>query len=174
MSAREKLPARVDPRRLAAAGARLAGQLPLEMLPRLAERLAGSSGTVNAALQFGADAQGRQFIKGSVNTEVQLVCQRCLQTMPFTIEAELSLAIVTSEAEALRLPDGYEAVIVAGDTVDLPAVVEDELLLSLPFAPMHADSHCGGGRGLSSADPDTAAKDKPNPFAVLEQLKHKH
>jgi uncharacterized metal-binding protein YceD (DUF177 family) len=44
------------------------------------------------------------------------------------------------------------------------ALVEDELLLGLPFAPMHPEGEC--------APATNDLQHKANPFAVLAGLKH--
>jgi uncharacterized protein len=48
-----------------------------------------------------------------------------------------------SEAEGDALDAGSdEEVLVAAEPLDALALVEDELLLSLPYAPTHADGEC--------------------------------
>jgi uncharacterized protein len=54
---------------------------------------------------------------------------------------------------------------------DLLAVLEDELLMALPLVPMH--EQCPVAPKLSSGDEGMEGSEagKPNPFAVLAQLK---
>ncbi len=52
------------------------------------------------------------------------------------------------------------------DIEDLLDLVEDEVLLGLPIAPMHEDVRAHAGR-----DPKAKRNDRPSPFAVLEKLK---
>ena len=55
-------------------------------------------------------------------------------------------------------------------TFNLHELVEDELLLSLPMVPMHET--CPVTPVFSAGDPAVEATEaKPNPFAVLGQLK---
>ena len=62
---------------------------------------------------------------------------------------------------------------------DLLAVLEDELLMALPLVPMHEDCPTPvvlstGETGLlheDEAGDAVPAAEKPNPFAVLAQLK---
>ena len=65
--------------------------------------------------------------------------------------------------------------------LDLLAVIEDELLLSMPLVPMHEDADCsevlndlkhrtGDGRGESGGK-DSGEGKRPNPFAALAALR---
>ena len=51
---------------------------------------------------------------------------------------------------------------VCGRELDVYSLLEDQILMALPFSPKH--ENCGGG--------ETAVQsDKPNPFAALAGLK---
>jgi uncharacterized protein len=79
----------------------------------------------------------------SLSGEVGLTCQRCLGEMPYRVEVERTLYLARNEAEMERLdalPDSDA--IQPADTLDLVDLVEDEVLLSLPFVPMHAEGEC--------------------------------
>ena len=67
-----------------------------------------------------------------------------------------------------------EDVLVLGRDFNLMELIEDELLMAMPVVPKHA--MCPEPVKLQVADTDfvEASVEKPNPFAVLEQLKHKH
>ncbi len=61
-----------------------------------------------------------------------------------------------------------------GGTLDLLALVEDELLLALPIVPAHDPEVCQHPAGFVVEDePESSeVEDKrPNPFSVLAQLK---
>ena len=66
-----------------------------------------------------------------------------------------------------------EDVLVTARDFNLLELVEDELLMALPVVPKHAV--CPDPVKLQVADPDfvDTVQEKPNPFAVLEQLKRK-
>ena len=79
----------------------------------------------------------------SVRGEVGMTCQRCLGDMQHVVEIEHTLHLARNETELERLdalPDG-DAILV-GEVLDLVALVEDEVLLSLPLAAMHAEGEC--------------------------------
>ena len=59
------------------------------------------------------------------------------------------------------------------ELMDLNEVVEDELLLNMPFVAYHDPDKCSGKQQYEfSAEEETApVEEKENPFSVLEQLK---
>jgi len=72
-----------------------------------------------------------------------LPCQRCLGSMPYKVDVERTLYLARNEAEMERLdalPDSDA--IQAGEALNLVDLVEDEVLLSLPLATMHAEGEC--------------------------------
>ena len=62
-----------------------------------------------------------------------LVCQRCLQPFAATIAQQTDLLLARNEAELARLDAEETEVVLANTTLDPLTLVEDELLLSLPF-----------------------------------------
>ena len=134
------LPDRIDPWQLAAGHGRLDGELKLAALPRLAALLEHAGGMVSVALALGVDEQGLRFVEGLLQTEVELICQRCLGPLRLPLEVTVSLALVRTEAEAACLPDQREPLLVTGTDLAVADLVEDELLLALPQIPRHRDT----------------------------------
>lgn len=89
------------------------------------------------------DARGRPRLHCEVKGNMEVLCQRCLKPLGVAIESDRLLYLAASEAEAERLESAFAdediEVMVTGQTLDLAGVVEDEVLLSLPIVPMHAD-----------------------------------
>ena len=160
------LPSRIDPWRLAAEGERLDGALALAALPRLAAALNRADGVVKVALAAGIDRQGVRFIAGVVRTEVELICQRCLEPLRVALDATVRLGLVRSEAEADRLPEEYEPLLVPEGNLGVADLVEDELLLALPRIPRHEDARDCEANGYRT--PDRVEQDQP--FATLASL----
>ena len=159
------LPSKIDPWRLAAEGGQLDGALALAALPRLAAALNRADGVVSVALVAGVDPRGVRFMKGTLRTGVELVCQRCLESLPWRLDVAVSLGLVHNEAEADRLPEEYEPLLVPEGFIRVADLVEDELLLALPQIPRHDDAReCVAN---SYRAPDTA---HDQPFATLASL----
>ena len=108
-------------------------------------------------------------LKASVALPMQ--CQRCLTPVLETIEAERSFRFVADEATAAALDDeAEEDILVFSRDFDALALVEDELILSLPLVPLH--EVCPEKIPMSAVDPEfEAAAERPNPFGVLVGLK---
>lgn len=168
----DRLPTQIEPYRLAKAQAVLRGDLALATMSRLADLLASDEGDVAVDLHFGIDPDGIAFIAGHVSGRLMLQCQRCLQAMPFDVDVELMLGAVASEAQVERLPERYEPLVVTSPTVSLSAIVEDEIILSLPIVTVHDDPACQPANAPEDEMAEAAMKAKaPNPFAVLAELK---
>ncbi len=165
------LPSKIDPWRLAAEGGRLDGALALAALPRLAAVLSRADGRVSVALVAGIDPRGVRFIKGLLQTGIELVCQRCLGPLRWSLDLTVSLGLVHSEAEADRLPEEYEPLLVPEGAVCVADLVEDELLLALPQIPRHDDvceCEVNGYRAPSGGSMLDTEHDQP--FATLASL----
>ena len=141
-----RLPDRVEPYKLAARAERLEGLVALAGFERLAEQVGAQSGECQVWLDFAIDSQGRREIRGRLEAELQLPCRRCLEPMAQRVESEFLLGMVTSDTLAAELPSSHEPVLVEDEQLNLLAVVEDELLLSLPQSVYHDEAHCGVSR----------------------------
>lgn len=167
------LPDYADPERLCSHGKVYAGTIELSELPRLARLLTDAAGTAAFRLEFGRDEDKRPVVAVEVSATLAVRCQRCLETVRQDIACSARLAVVGGPDEAERLPDGLDPLLVDDGRVALRAVVEDELILSIPNAPMHAAEDCGVdlarvNRGGAVAD---VMRKAPSPFAALATLK---
>lgn len=109
--------------------------------PRLAHEF--TQGALFCRVVGRVDQRGSLSLHVSISGETGLTCQRCLGEMPYRVEVERTLYLARNEAEMERLdalPDSDA--IQPGETLSLVELVEDEVLLSLPFAPMHAEGEC--------------------------------
>jgi uncharacterized protein len=112
----------------------------------------------------------------SLSAEVALpqTCQRCLGPVdvPVAFEREFRF-VATEELAAVEDEESEEDVLVLSRDFNLLELVEDELLMALPVVPKH--DVCPGAVKLQVVDADFVEeeREKPNPFAVLGQLKKK-
>lgn len=173
---RQQLPKEIDPFRFAHSGRELEGRLSLADLPRLAELLHDTEGTVQVTMRFGIDATGVPYVQGHFEATLSLTCERCLQAMTVPLEIDSMLALIRHEKLAETLADHYDPWVVDETGIVNPAtMVEDELILALPLVPRH-DYDCLPAEAWFSGETDTAAQEpeKPaSPFAVLSELKSK-
>lgn len=171
----ERLPVHIDPIRMAESRRLLQGHLALVEMTRLGEALEDTDGEVAVSLEFGTDNEGIRYMRGRIQAEVSLECQRCLESMRYPIDSEFALALVHSAAEAEALPSHYEPLLVEGEPLFLRDIIEDELILALPIVAVHAPEECrlDSSLGQKAGEPhnDTGTTEKDNPFSVLADLK---
>lgn len=170
------LPRLVEPRKLALQGTALLGSLTAKQLPRLADVVERVAKPAEVSLGFYIDDYSKKVVKGEVDVEVYLPCQRCLQPFQYTLQSSFEVAVVFTDEEAEQLPKHLEPWVVPEFEGDLHQLVEEEILLALPFVAMHPESECSGFKlvdDLSDTDEKGSASEKANPFSVLAQLKGK-
>ena len=158
-----------DPWKLAAAGGHLQGAVRLEHMPRLNSLLAATAGRVAVTLEADIDAQHIAFLTGHLEAAVMVVCQRCLAPMLLPLNVPFRLGLVRSEAQAARLPEEYEPLLVPEDGLTTFAWVEDELILALPLVPLHSDLHQCEAQGFTWPKPAPLVE-QSRPFASLSVL----
>ena len=165
-----QLPVQVDPIRLADDGTRLQGALPGSEMSRLRKfALPGSQpATVTIDLQFERTAQGMRRMHGSIRTQVEMACKRCLQS--------LVIEVVTQPVFVLLQPDEAEPeegeTLVVDAPLSLIELVEDELLLAMPMSSGHAEGECDTASPVATGKAPVAEK-RANPFAELRGFKGK-
>lgn len=144
------------------------GVTPVADMPRLAAECADPSGQIAWTIDGGSTPQGYPSMTLSVQGDVNLVCQRCLQSFGYHIDSSTMLVLGKDDADA----DGIEEVlddesidvIVGSQTCDIMQLLEDEALLALPQAPKH--EVCPDTKLL-----DSLKSEKVSPFAALKSLK---
>lgn len=166
------IPARVDPIKCVDQNTHIEGELALSKLDRLGDYLTERNGDIHVSLTFGRDEQKIATLQGQCEAKVKMLCQRCLTPVEVDISTEFSLGIVFSDEQASHLPKQYEPVVSDGESLALPQLLEDELILSLPMFAYHdkCDAHEHSVEQVSSQD-ETVVEKKENPFSVLAQLK---
>jgi uncharacterized protein len=164
-------PTRIDALKLSASGESLAGVVDAKDLPRVADRLAADAGAarIEWRLVGGSDGQRRPVLTLTLAGSVPMVCQRCLQPFAAIVDQSTELLLARSEAELARLDVDEIEVVLAIERLDPLNLVEDELLLSLPFSPRHAEGQCEAA-GPAVAGQDTS-QDRATPFGQLGKLK---
>lgn len=157
----------IDGFEFASAGATQQGVWPLSDFPRLRDMLATGAGEVAYEIKGVRDERGRPALRLKVHGTLALRCQRCLEPMPFeartdeTLVLAATLAEIHAEPAAARGPDR----VVAGKEMALRELIEDELILAVPYAPRHESC---------TAVPGSDAAERTSPFAGLRGLIHKH
>jgi len=171
----KQLPEYVDPWRLAERRSRLCGQWPLGHFSRLRDILVSDEGSVALDLEFSVGFKRRPWVKGSLQTEVMLVCQRCMQPFLYPLHLDMSLLVVETEAECDCLPEDVDPIMAVDSRLNLSQVLEDEMLLALPQVALHEPDDCEVKmhQWAQAADPfvEPVNEHKKNPFEILADFK---
>ena len=177
-------PAQIEPFKWAEQGFTWSGQLPLSRFARIAREAVGSidDQLINIDCKLSMDAYLRiVWLDARVETQVPMECQRCLDTVKIELASDFHLALVDDESLVERLDEDADFIVLGesesstkGDydspaTLDLLALLEDELLLLLPLSPKH--DVCEHKHQPAAEEP--AEEKRDNPFDVLASLKGK-
>lgn len=170
-----RLPVEIDAVRCADQARRVQGYVPLSAFKRLAAWLDGSAGQLAFDLAFARGDDDRRWLHGHVTGTVDLRCQRCLESFALPLERAFDLVLVSDEAEAERLPEALEPVVIgSAHTVRTVDLVEDELILALPLIPRcEVVRDCQPGVELLESEriEEMLEAPKQRPFAGLDKSK---
>jgi uncharacterized protein len=152
----------IDGFEFASAGAMQQGRMPLSGFPRLQDQLASNEGEVEYEIQGALDGRGRPGLRLWIRGTLPLRCQRCLEPMHVEVAEEQLLVLAATQAEIDADPVEAQAPdrVLAGRQMAVRDLVEDQLILALPYAPRHA--RCEGAEKMDEG--------KVSPFADLRDL----
>jgi uncharacterized protein len=157
----------IDSLEFARTGQQSSGSLPVNSFPRLEDVVAEEGGDIAYEVAGARDARSRPMLSLRVRGTLLLQCQRCLGPLEYPLDVTSEVLVVPrgttpDDADDPEAPDYIEA----QRELDLAELIEDEILLCVPFAPRH-DGECGGQPGEGSD-----MQDKESPFAALAALKN--
>jgi uncharacterized protein len=153
----------IDGFEFAGAGSRLRGSWSAAEFPRLRELLHDDAGSVEYELRGVRDELDRHSLELQVAARLRLTCKRCLEAVGVELREDVALWLARSQSEldaqplTAHGPDG----VVASKDMAVRDLVEDQLLLALPYAPQH--EHC-------SARGRAAPVGRQTPFAGLRGM----
>jgi uncharacterized protein len=160
-------PLEVD--RLADGGADLDFAVPLAELSGLRPLRAGLGGSVRGRVHFRREA-GIAVAELALEGAATLQCQRCMRPMELPLHAQVRVGLIARAADVARVPADLEPMLAPGGRVSLGELITEELLLSLPIVPLHAESAgCATGTA-ASAGPTREGERTHKPFARLAEL----
>lgn len=158
-------PAVIDSLEFARSGQSLAGSLPVPALTRIQDSLFDEQGEVRFQITGGQDGRRRPVLTVEVSGVLHLQCQRCLGALAFPLRLSNTLLVVSGGADSGEPDVGEAEWIEASTELDVAGLVEEEILLSLPYAPRHGEGQCPPGGSPA------AGGDKTTAFAKLAVLK---
>jgi uncharacterized protein len=153
----------IDGFEFAGAGSSMRGAWAAGEFPRLRELLYDNAGSVDYELRGARDALGRHNLELRVLAKLRLTCRHCLDAVGVELQENVTLWLAHSQAELDAQPltaEGPDGIVAAKDMA-VRDLVEDQLLLALPYAPRH--SNC-------SAQGKAAPVERQTPFADLRSM----
>ncbi|MBI1732069.1 MAG: DUF177 domain-containing protein [Gammaproteobacteria bacterium] len=161
------LPQYFEPIRLAQRAEEIVGDLAVSQMPRLRQFLSDGSGTVHVSIACVRGELGAVLIRGNLSATLKAECQRCLGVFDLPLHVTIdACAAPDAGTEAGPVPEADVIMQGENNQVHLAGFVEDEMILALPLAPLHAAGQCPVAE-YSGSDTGTRA----NPFAPLKKLK---
>ena len=159
----------IDSLDFASNGQQISSEVLVADLSRLADVLSDSEGALSYTIRGAVNKYHIPLLALHLNGKCQLICQRCLQGMSYEIQVDTSV-LLRDQAGLDQLDDAgvdeeYESIL-AEAHLDVWHLLEDEILLSLPFAPKH---ELGGCQSASGVKPQ---QNESHPFAALTKLKN--
>jgi uncharacterized protein len=161
-------PAVIDVLEFARSAQQLSGELGVTGLKRLDDVLYDGEGILVYTVQGGRDERMRPQLQISVAGPLHLRCQRCLGRLDYPLQLTNTLLVTPPGSAAVETVDDPDApdTIDESPELDVASLIEDEVLLALPFAPRHAQGECD-----SELEAGAQADREASPFAKLAALK---
>lgn len=170
-----KIPVTLDPVRAAQKRSSYDGVILLSGLTRLGEHLLETAGDVTVSIDCDIDEQKLVVLKGNAACTVQVACERCQQPLELELSCQFAFTPIRGDNTALdHIPECYDVIVKdEHGEVNLRQMVEDELILTLPMYPVHDEQFCSAPEKPASFGKVVDEDEKPNPFAILQELKKK-
>jgi uncharacterized protein len=146
------------------------GVIALEDLSRLTAMLKSDKADISVKFGFSDSEHDQLIVKGHVEAELAIECQRCLK--PVVQPVDLDFELLINAPDHVVQSSGIDTLYSEDGAIDIFEVVEDELILGLPLVALHESGSCNEYWQVSDNIQELAERE--NPFLVLEKLKTKH
>ena len=151
-------------------GGKFQGKIGLGNLGRLMGFLLSDRSDIDVEFSFSQSDYDLPMVEGQLKARLTIECQRCLEAMELPLKIDFQLLV--SPPGSKFTESSLDTVTSENGSVDIFAVVEDELILGLPLVTMHEDIACN--EFWQAQEEDSEPTTKENPFSVLAQLKTTH
>jgi len=152
----------IDTRRFCDRKEQLSAELGPADLPRLDDEAIEDFAPIGVDVGVVMSPRGLPGLRVKLDGAVMLTCQRCMQPVSVDIRREALFELVDSSAALDADDDDEWDRLLHSDRFDLMQIVEDEMLLALPYSPRH--ERCDPVERMDAGV-------KVSPFAGLAALK---
>lgn len=144
-------------------------RIAVSQFSRARDLLSSTDSELDYRLAGSVNNEGQPTLRLRVQGELQLQCQRCLDPLAFKLDIDSTFIVAADEAAIPATAEDDEVFtdedyIIADTQMQVLDLLEDEVLLALPYTPKHDETQCGASGMLNELK-------KPSPFAVLQGLK---
>ncbi len=150
------------------------GKIPVLELARLHDLLFDKEGEVTYQISGCFDKNNKPSLHLEIKGEVHLSCQRCLDKLTHIIDLQSYLSLAKNEIELNQNDeeDTNDAILATAE-LDVPDLIEDEIILSLSISSRHPNGECKMHQQDSTEDGLMGKSQSTHPFAALLSLKKK-
>ncbi len=130
----------VNPLRMVERGETLSGTLDVRTLGLVDDALVPGEDAVDVDWTIAGtrNDDGRAALSIKLSGALPLTCQRCLEPFAWPLAQETRVLVARDDADMKALDDATDDEVILGSKeIGAYVLVEDELLLSMPFAPVH-------------------------------------
>ena len=161
----------IDPLLSAKLGKSISGELNFSTLNRLRDLARYDNKEISYSISFVYDEDNKCCITGKVQTTLQLECKRCLKFFPYQVITAFNLYAVKAINDSEdNLSKQLDVVLIENGLISITDIIEDEVILSLPEVPKHAEDDVNCHSIQKASFLEYGARQQKNPFSVLKQL----
>ncbi len=149
------------------------GKVKLGQLSRLYDVIADANEEIEFSLQFEKSRGLLGKVQVKVKGDLSLICQVSQKRFIFPVDIDSTVGFINDIEYEDRLDVDMEASWLEHDYVKPLEVIEDELILVVPYLPVSPDE-VDKQEKMQSLDSKVAEQEenvKPNPFDILKSLK---
>ena len=147
------------------------GELSLSSLKRLSGSLASEDGIVNFTLKFRKAWKILGQVELTVKAELPLRCQISEKVFMYPVDVRSKIGFIESLKDEELMASEMEAAIVENGSIYPVDLIEDELILAMPYVPISPEESEKKEKTHNIAAPSKEEEEKLNPFSVLKNLK---
>lgn len=166
----------VNPQILCETSEELSFSLPFKKLKRASDLIETMDTSFSARIHFFKE-DTRLFATGNLVGSFGLKCQRCLENFNYYLDVKLKWNLVDFIDDEQNSYEDFDQIELDGTRLSLIEVLEDEVIMAIPFIPKCKSEDCKLDLSASEvldADSNSSQNTKLNsPFAILRKLKFK-
>lgn len=159
----------VSPRAYARARRIWKGSIPVSKFKRLATEFDDDDAITEIDVSFSFDEWQRVRIEGTVLIQGRIPCKQCMKPLVGQVTSTIDAVIVDDERHSKELLKETDVIVCEDGPVSLVDLLEDDLILSMPWKACDVGKNCRDLSHLSDSRARTEAK-MQRPFSELKDL----